>query len=101
MLFQIAFSQWYNPDACQFFRLSENLRANDARSAELESEISELRRHVQQYVKEVKRVEELLNKKETERTELLEQYRQLSIEVDSAEAFGRRMEAQARSFITQ
>lgn len=60
------------------------------------SKISDLTENVQRYVNEVKRIEELLALRDKERSELLEQYRHLTIEADSAETYGRKMEGQVR-----
>ncbi len=77
--------------------LKDTMRKRDQEEESLRAEAADLRGHVQGYVAEVKRVEELLAQRERERDELLGQYRRLSDEVDSAEAFGRKMEAQAES----
>ena len=77
-----------------FVRLREQLRTKETERGEYEKQISDLRLHVQRYVNEVKRIEELFAVREKERSELLEQYKQLSVEVDSAESYGRKMEAQ-------
>ena len=74
--------------------LREQLRSRESESDSLREEAADLRAHVQRYVREVERVEELLAQRERERDELIGQYRRLSEEADSAEAFGRKMEAQ-------
>lgn len=74
--------------------MADELQAKEARLNEHESEIRELKGHVQRYVNEVKRIEELFAVRERERNELLQQYKQLSVEVDTAESYGRKMEAQ-------
>ncbi len=74
--------------------LRDQLQKREEEEGSLKAEAEDLRAHVRKYVGEVKRVEELLAQREAERDELLGQYRRLSEEVDSAEAFGRKMEAQ-------
>ena len=53
---------------------------------------------LQTYVTEVKRIEELLTMRDKERSELLQQYKSLSVEIDESESYGRRMESRVRYF---
>jgi hypothetical protein len=48
---------------------------------------------MKRYVTEVKRIEEVLSLRERERSELLQQYKHLSVEIDTAETYGRKMAA--------
>ena len=52
---------------------------------------------LQTYVTEVKRIEELLTMRDKERSELLQQYKSLSVEIDESESYGRRMESRVRN----
>ncbi len=54
------------------------------------------RAHIQRYINEVKRIEELLALRERERSELLEQYKCLTDEAETAAKNGRRMETKVR-----
>jgi hypothetical protein len=58
-----------------------------------ERHIRDLSGQIQRYVNEVKRVEELLAHRETERSELLQQYKSLSVEIDTSETLNRSLEA--------
>ncbi len=80
------------------FRLKSDLQTRTAEKSELESQISDLRSHVQKYVTEVKRIEELLASREKERIELLQQYKHLSGEMDSVESYGRKMAAKVKEY---
>ena len=82
-------------------KLSQELRSWEERRSGYEGQISDLTANVQRYVNEVKRTEELLAHRDKERSELLEQYRHLSVEVDSAETYGRKMEGQVESLNVQ
>ena len=52
-------------------------------------ELVDIRSELQRYITEVKRVEELLDMKETDRINLLTQYEELSKEVSAFEATNR------------
>lgn len=51
---------------------------NKTKLVEAEKEIGRTKQQLQQYMKEVERVEDLLSRKEEERQEMLEHYRSLS-----------------------
>eukprot|EP00095_Tigriopus_kingsejongensis_P008107 maker-scaffold184_size276635-snap-gene-0.13 protein:Tk08107 transcript:maker-scaffold184_size276635-snap-gene-0.13-mRNA-1 annotation:"testis-specific gene 10 protein isoform x5" len=78
-------------------KLKDRLFAADKIKEEQSGQIRDLSQQVQRYVNEVKRVEELLNLREKERSELLEQYKSLSIEIDSSESYSRTLEAKIES----
>ena len=64
-------------------------------------ELVDIRAELQRYITEVKRVEELLDIKESDRTELLAQYEELSKEVSAYEATNRSLEMQAANLMIE
>ncbi|CAB4069936.1 ACTR2 [Lepeophtheirus salmonis] len=72
-------------------------REKTVEKEEAQSRESDIKSHIQKYINEVKRIEELLSLCEKERSELLEQYRRLSSDVSTAESYGRRLETQVVS----
>ena len=74
-------------------KLKEDLSNKSSESEEKDEQIKDLRSNIKNYVTEVKRIEEVLNSREKERGELLDQYRYLSDEVGKSELYGRQMEA--------
>lgn len=63
--------------------------------SDAEKEIDRLKRQLQQYVQEVQRAEELLHRKEEERSEMLEQYRTLSHDAVALEGTNQSLELEA------
>ncbi|XP_066590884.1 centrosomal protein of 135 kDa isoform X2 [Prorops nasuta] len=59
------------------------------------AEASDLKRQLQTYVSEVRRAEELLNRKENERTEMLNHFRSLSLEASVLENNNHSLESEA------
>ena len=74
-------------------KLKEDLLRSSSESEGKDQQIKDLRANIKGYVTEVKRIEELLSSREKERSELLEQYKYLSDEVDKSELYARQMEA--------
>lgn len=66
-----------------------------AKLSDAEKEIDRLKRQLQQYVQEVQRAEELLHRKEEERSEMLEQYRTLSHDAVALEGTNQSLELEA------
>jgi len=64
-------------------------------------EIVDIRAELQRYITEVKRVEELLDIKENDRINLLEQYEVLSKEISAYEATNRSLEMQAANLMLE
>ena len=64
-------------------------------------ELVDIRAELQRYITEVKRVEELLDIKESDRMELLAQYEELSKEVSAYEATNRSLEMQAANLMIE
>ena len=75
------------------FSLKEQLRGREREQTRLEGQISELNENVRRYVTEVKRIEEVAAIKEKERSEVLQQYKHLSLEIETSESYGRKMAA--------
>ncbi|XP_044582223.1 centrosomal protein of 135 kDa isoform X6 [Cotesia glomerata] len=73
---------------CEFRTLQRELEASKAES-------HDLKRQLQTYVSEVRRAEELLNRKENERTEMLNHYRSLSLEATVLENNNHSLESEA------
>lgn len=73
---------------CEFKSLRKELEASKAES-------HDLKRQLQTYVSEVRRAEELLNRKENERTEMLNHYRSLSLEATVLENNNHSLESEA------
>lgn len=63
--------------------------------ADADKEIDRLKRQLQQYVQEVQRAEELLQRKEEERNEMLDQYRTLSHDAVALEGTNQSLELEA------
>ena len=74
-------------------KLKEDLLKNSTESEGKDEQIRDLRANIKNYVTEVKRIEDLLNSREKERGELLEQYKYLSDEVDKSESYRRQLES--------
>lgn len=66
-----------------------------AKLAEAEKEVDRLKHQLQQYVQEVQRAEELLLRKEEERSEMLEQYRNLTHDAVALEGTNHSLELEA------
>ena len=66
-------------------RLKEEIYKPSTDSEGKDDQIKDLRSNIQTYVSEVKRIEDLLNSREHERGELLDQYKYLSDEVDKSD----------------
>lgn len=79
---------------------SEVERLSDESRGKTE-ELVDIRAELQRYITEVKRVEELLDIKESDRTELLAQYEELSKEVSAYEATNRSLEMQAANLMIE
>ncbi|XP_064637968.1 testis-specific gene 10 protein-like isoform X2 [Lineus longissimus] len=82
-------------------RLQEDLslmtKENQALNCDLDDVVNEredFKVQVQDYVNEVKRVEDLLSEKEQERTDLLDQYRALSLEADKYQTQTHQLESE-------
>lgn len=75
-------------------RLKEEIYKLSTDSEGKDDQIKDLRSNIQTYVSEVKRIEDLLNSREHERGELLDQYKYLSDEVDKSELCRRQLESQ-------
>ncbi|KAK0096265.1 hypothetical protein PV326_005916 [Microctonus aethiopoides] len=73
---------------CETRTLQRELQASHAESFDL-------KRQLQTYVSEVRRAEELLNKKENERTEMLNHFRSLSLEASVLENNNQSLESEA------
>ena len=73
-------------------KLKEELNNLQSSSDSQQAKIEDLRAHIQRYVTEVKRIEEILALRERERTELLDQYKHLNDEAETSMSYGRRME---------
>ena len=74
-------------------KLKEDVVKSSTESEGKDEQIRDLRANIRSYVTEVKRIEELLNSREKERGNLLEQYRHLSDEVDKSEIHRRDLES--------
>ena len=83
------------------FSLKEQLRNRTEDQTRLEGQIAELNENMRRYVTEVKRIEEVLAIKEKERHEILQQYKTLSLEIETSESYGRKMAAKAESVEVQ
>ncbi|XP_049836106.1 centrosomal protein of 135 kDa isoform X2 [Schistocerca gregaria] len=59
-------------------------------------EADTLKRQLQDYVKEIKRIEDMLARKERERSEMLEQFRGLSLEAEALESNNHSLETEAQ-----
>jgi len=70
-------------------RLKDDALRSSSDTESKDTEIAELRADVQRYIREVKRIEELLAAKDKERNELLEQYKCLSDEMEKTESSAR------------
>ena len=79
---------------------SEVERLSDESRGKAE-ELVDIRAELQRYITEVKRVEELLDIKESDRMELLAQYEELSKEVSAYEATNRSLEMQAANLMIE
>lgn len=78
------------------YRLKDQIFAMEQAKEQHERHIRDLSIQIQRYVNEVKRVEELLAHREKERSELLQQYKSLSVEIDNSETLNRSLEAKVR-----
>ncbi|XP_059093802.1 uncharacterized protein LOC131888874 [Tigriopus californicus] len=78
-------------------QLKDRVFAMENAKEQQERHIRDLSGQIQRYVNEVKRVEELLAHRETERSELLQQYKSLSVEIDTSETLNRSLEAKVES----
>ena len=76
-------------------KLKDELVKSSSESDGKNEEIVDLRAQVQRYIKEVKRVEELVAAKEKERIELLDQYRSLSTFLEKSESLAIQMNGKA------
>ena len=74
-------------------KLKEDVLKSSTESEGKDEQIRDLRDNIKSYVTEVKRIEDILNSREKERGELLEQYRHLSDEVDKSEMHRRDLES--------
>ena len=74
-------------------KLKTELTALKSDSEEKYAKIEDMRAHIQRYVTEVKRIEEILAIREKERKDLLEQYQHLNDEAESSASYGRKMES--------
>ncbi|CAG2232415.1 CEP135 [Mytilus edulis] len=82
-------------------RLQDDLavmtRENQKLNQELQDALDDreqLKSQVQDYMTEVKRTEDLLNRKESERSDLLEQYRALSVEAEQYQTSSHQLESE-------
>jgi chromosome segregation ATPase len=74
-------------------KLKEDVLKSSTESEGKAEQIRDLRANIRTYVTEVKRIEDLLNSREKERGDLLEQYRHLSDEIDKSEIHRRDLES--------
>ena len=73
-------------------KLKAELNDLQSSSDSQKAKIEDLRSHIQRYVTEVKRIEEILALRERERKELLDQYQHLNDEAETSMTISRRME---------
>jgi chromosome segregation ATPase len=79
--------------------LKEELESIKTDSDSKQSRIEDLRSHIQRYINEVKRIEELLSLRERERSEILDQYKHLNDEAETSARNGRKLESKVNIFI--
>ena len=73
-------------------KLKEELNNLQSSSDSQQAKIEDLRAHIQRYVTEVKRIEEILALRERERADILDQYKHLNDEAETSMSYGRKME---------
>ena len=87
----------FGDDRGLLLRLKDQLFAYERSKENQQKKIADMEVRLQTYVTEVKRIEELLTMRDKERSELLQQYKSLSVEIDESESYGRRMESRVRN----
>ncbi|PSN39077.1 hypothetical protein C0J52_07360, partial [Blattella germanica] len=81
--------------------ITEDLRKSNHDLELARQEVENLKRQLQDYVTEVRRVEELLSRKEEERGEMLDHYRSLSLEASALENNNHSLETEVQEARTQ
>ncbi|XP_023719195.1 centrosomal protein of 135 kDa isoform X2 [Cryptotermes secundus] len=76
--------------------ITENLRRANSDLESSRREVENLKHQLQEYVSEVRRVEELLAKKEGERNEMLDHFRSLSVEASALESNNHSLETEVQ-----